>query len=130
MRNKEQKRGLSVQAIAGLPTIGMIPTKLFQGWNARLHAQRGYFTIHGNKNKPLDKLMPDCVRRVEIPPEAIPAGRALLEVAGVNDYSIFPDLEGLKNDIRNRRQLIETRRLFVTDTNLQPPRSFLLGRFF
>jgi hypothetical protein len=67
MRNKEQKRDLSVQAIAGLPTIGMIPTKLFQGWNARLPAQRGYFTIHGNKNKPLDKLMPDCVRRVEIP---------------------------------------------------------------
>jgi hypothetical protein len=65
MRNKEQKRDLSVQAIAGLPTIGMIPTKLFQGWNARLPAQRGYFTIHG-----------------------------------VNDYSIFPDLEGLKNDIR------------------------------
>jgi hypothetical protein len=32
------------------------------------------------------------------PAEAIPASQAFLEVTGVNDYSIFPDLEGLKNE--------------------------------
>jgi hypothetical protein len=39
-----------VQPIAGRSAVGMISTKLFPGWNARLHAQRGYFAIHGNKN--------------------------------------------------------------------------------
>jgi len=38
--------------------------------------------------------MPDCVRRLDIPPEPIPAGRAFLEIAGINDYSIFPTLNG------------------------------------
>jgi hypothetical protein len=68
-------------------------------WNARLHAQRGYFTIHGDKLKPLDQLMPKCVSRVNIPREAIEGGLEFLELAGINDYSMFPDLEGLKNDI-------------------------------
>jgi hypothetical protein len=113
MRDKKQKRNLSMQAITASSAVGMIPTGPLPRWNARLHAQRGFFTIHCDKNAPRDELMSDCVRRVDIPQEAIPAGRAFLEVAGVNDYSIFPDLEGLKNDIRNRRQLIETRRLFV-----------------
>jgi hypothetical protein len=49
MRNK--KGDLSVQAIAGSLAVGMISIKLFPGWNARLHAQRGYFVIHGNKNQ-------------------------------------------------------------------------------
>ncbi len=74
-------------------------------WNARLHAQRGYFTIHGDRNAPLDELMPKCVRRINIPLEAIPAGLDFLEVAGINDYSIFPDLEGLKNDIHRSNRI-------------------------
>ena len=92
----------------------MISTKLFPGWNARLHAQRGYFTIHGDKNAPLDELMPDCVRRVDMPPEPIPAGRFFLEIAGINDYSIFPDLERLKNDIHR------CNRIGVEDTHTKP----------
>lgn len=87
-------------------------------WNTRLHAQRGYFTIHGDRNAPLDKLMPDCVRRVDIPPTAIAGGLAFLEVAGINDYSIFPDLEGLKNDIHR------SNRIGAIDTHASPqPRS-------
>jgi hypothetical protein len=74
-------------------------------WNARLHAQRGYFTIHGDINEPLDELMPNCVRRVNIPKAAVQGGLSFLEVAGINDYSIFPDLEGLKNDIHRSNHI-------------------------
>jgi hypothetical protein len=83
-------------------------------WNARLHAQRGYFTIHGDKNSPLDKLMKNCVRRVVIPQPAVQAGLAFLEVAGINDYSMFPDLEGLKNDIHPSNGIL------VEDTHARP----------
>ena len=63
-----------MQEIAGLSAVGMTSTKLFPGRNARLHALRGYFIIHGDKN-------------------------ARLEIAGINDYSFFAHLERLKNDI-------------------------------
>jgi len=49
MRNKEQKGGLSMQGIADPSAVGMISTKLFSGRNVRLHAQRGYFIIHGRQ---------------------------------------------------------------------------------
>jgi hypothetical protein len=62
----------------------------------------------------IDELMPDCVRRLGIPPEPIPAGRAFLEIAGINDYSIFPDLERLKNDIHR------CNRIGVEDTHTKP----------
>jgi hypothetical protein len=83
-------------------------------WNARLHSQRGYFTIHGDENAPLDKLKPDCVRRVDIPQAAVQAGLAFLEVAGINDYSMFLDLEGLKNDIHRSNGIL------VEDTHAYP----------
>jgi len=58
MQNKEQKRVLSVQAIAGLSAVSMIARNLFAKWDARLHAQRAYFTIQGDKNASLEELMP------------------------------------------------------------------------
>jgi hypothetical protein len=83
-------------------------------WNARLHAQRGYFTIHGDKNAPLDRLMPKCVRRVDIPQEALRGGRDFLDVAGINDYSLFPDLQGLTSDIHR------TNGILVSDPHAKP----------
>src|ERR1044071_1407146 len=50
MQNKEQERVLSVQASAGLSAVSIIATNLFAKWDARVHAQRAYFTIQGDKN--------------------------------------------------------------------------------
>jgi hypothetical protein len=114
MRNKEQKRDLSVQAIAGPSAVGMISTKLFPDGMRGCTRNAGISSSTADKNAPLDELMSDCVRWLDIPPEPIPAGRAFLEIAGINDYSIFPDLERLKNDIHR------CNRIGVEDTHTKP----------
>lgn len=114
MRNKEQKRDLSVQAIAGPSRVGMTSTKLFQGRNARLHAQRGYFIMHCRQESAPRRTDAGFRAAGGLPPEPIQAGRAFLEIAGINDYSIFPDLERLKNDIHR------CNRIGVEDTHTKP----------
>ena len=70
--------------------------------NRRLHAQRGYFTIHGDVNKPVDALNPDCVTALDIPAEVIGPARHFLTVAGIDDYLMFPDLDGLARDLHRK----------------------------
>lgn len=74
---------------------------------ARMHAQRAWFTIHGNSFKPLDKLKNTerYLRKVELPIEALPDARAFMVHAGLNHYSLFPDLDNLSKHLRQKYQL-------------------------
>lgn len=69
--------------------------------NARINAQRGYFTVHRSA-QPLELQSPSVVRRLDIPDAAIPGARRFLELAGINQYSVFPDLEGLGQFLRSK----------------------------
>jgi hypothetical protein len=63
----------------------------------RLFAQKGLFTLQGSETTPID-LIPDlskCVAKFEIPINAIEDANKFLQLAGINNYSIFPDLDGL-----------------------------------
>ena len=81
---------------AGAPIFMEIP------WTTdRVRAQRGYFSAHFN-NEPLDRIAGKCARRIDIPEGAIPDARWFLELAGVNDYSVFPDLHGLGLQLRKK----------------------------
>ena len=51
------------------------------------------------KLSPLDERMPDCARRVDCRPSPSGPAGASFQIAGSNDYSMFPDLERLKNHI-------------------------------
>jgi hypothetical protein len=73
--------------------------------SARLHAQRGYFTIHGDRIDTLDKIAPKVVKKVDIPLAVIPDAKKFLEMAGINDYSMFPDLDGLARDLHRKYQI-------------------------
>lgn len=70
--------------------------------SARQHAQRGWFTVHGNKSKPLEQLNPDCVRRVDISAEVATEAQAMLKRFGLDSYVIYADLDGL-TDTLNRK---------------------------
>jgi FRG domain len=70
----------------------------------RANAQKGFFTIHPDE-RPLDATCATWSRRIEIPKEAIPGARKLLELAGMNAYSVFPDLEGLARFLKARYRL-------------------------
>jgi hypothetical protein len=81
MRNKEQEGGRSVQGIAVPLAVGMISTKL------------------SRDRTRLDEPMPNCVRWVQCGPSPSISAGAFLEIAGIDDYPTFADLERLKNDI-------------------------------
>lgn len=72
----------------------------------RLHAQHGYFTIHGDRVETLDKINPKVVKKVDVPLAVIPDAMKFLEMAGINDYSMFPDLDGLARNLHRKHNIL------------------------
>jgi len=70
----------------------------------RLSTQQGYFTIHGNNALPLDQIVTDqkILRKVDLPKEAIPSAQHFLELAGINEFSLFPGLDGLSKYLNKK----------------------------
>lgn len=64
--------------------------------------QRGFFTIHGCDEKPLEQQAPDLVKQIEIPAESQEPLRLILRDAGIDHYALFPDLDGLARKLRQR----------------------------
>jgi len=63
--------------------------------SSRIFAQKGHFTIHGACEGSLETLCPRCVTRIAVPPDSLSEARRFLQLAGINEYSIFPDIDGL-----------------------------------
>lgn len=63
--------------------------------SSRIFAQKGHFTIHGAREEPLEVLCPGCVTKIPVPRDAVGEARRFLLLAGINEYSIFPDVDGL-----------------------------------
>jgi hypothetical protein len=75
--------------------------------HVRALSQRGFFTIHGTDVRPLEQQakarnLEKIVRQIEIPYGAHEPLRQLLKDAGLDHYSMFPDLEGLARALRQR----------------------------
>jgi len=68
----------------------------------RVLRQNGVFTIHGTDEKALDEQGQDLVRQIMIPEEVHDSLRRLLREAGVDHFSMFPDLDGLARALRKR----------------------------
>jgi FRG domain len=68
----------------------------------RLHAQRGYFTIHGEDVRPLEKINPNVVSSVDIPVHLIEEIKTYLDRSGINTYLLFPDLDGLARYLQEK----------------------------
>jgi hypothetical protein len=73
--------------------------------DARLSAQRGYFTIHGTDVRPIEKISPGLLRAIDLDRSAVPDIQEQLELCGINEYSLFPDLEGLARHLKKRYRL-------------------------
>jgi len=61
----------------------------------RIHAQGGAFTLHANLDQPLEELYPSVVRKITLDRNAYPQATRFLGLAGTNEYTVFPDLDGL-----------------------------------
>jgi hypothetical protein len=70
--------------------------------DARFSAQRGYFTIHGFDHRPLDLISPELIAAIDLGPNAVREIREELRCSGINEYSLFPDLEGLSRYLKKK----------------------------
>lgn len=69
--------------------------------NDRVIAQRGMFTVHGDDLTEMENLCPKAVEKFVISNKAIPEIKEFLEIANINEFTVFPDLHGLSYVIRN-----------------------------
>jgi hypothetical protein len=70
--------------------------------NPRLLAQDGFFTVQGTNIKPLNKIYRNCIKRFDIPKTSISEARRFLKLANMNDFTLFPDLNGLSKHLRKK----------------------------
>lgn len=73
--------------------------------SSRLHAQRGYFTIHGDRHETIDVLCPATVRCVPLATSLLKIAKQFLDYAGINEYLLFPDLDGLARGLHVKYKL-------------------------
>lgn len=74
----------------------------------RISSQRSCFTIHGTETEGLDRLAAmknGCVVKIVIPSFAVQNIRRELESCGIDEATIFPDLDGLSKSVSDRWRL-------------------------
>ena len=68
--------------------------------NNRILAQRGMFTIHGDNLNDIEKLCPNAVTKIIISNNAIPEIMEFLDLANINEITVYPDFNGIADYIR------------------------------
>lgn len=81
--------------------------------NDRIIHQRGCFTIHGIDTSELDTVKEaiDCVQRIEIKASIKLDLLNELNQLYINEYSIFPDFEGMKEMVKNHGSLFNLKNI-------------------
>ena len=64
------------------------------------------FTVHHDKIEPIENEFPNAIRRVILPNIAIPSALEFLEIANIDEFSVFPDLSGVAGYMKNTSGLI------------------------
>jgi FRG domain len=73
--------------------------------NDRMLAQRGMFTIHHDNIDPIEDTFPAAIKKVILPASVVSAAVEFLELSNLHAYSIFPDVTGLAEHLKNTSQL-------------------------
>jgi hypothetical protein len=68
--------------------------------NNRMIAQRGLFTIHGDNLTPIEQLCPKAVLKIGLSKKIINEANDFLDFANINEYTVFPDINGISDYIR------------------------------
>jgi hypothetical protein len=69
--------------------------------NDRMLAQRGMFTIHHDEIEPIEDEFPKAIKKVILPSNVMPAAMEFLELSNLHAYSVFPDVAGIAEYLRN-----------------------------
>lgn len=83
----------------GLP-VAVYPTYV----HPRLRGQRACFTVHGKRKEGLSTMVTDSgiLQRYELDPASRDLMRRELQLLGITDSVLFPDLVGLAEELRER----------------------------
>lgn len=68
--------------------------------NPRIFSQRGAFTLHDDLEASLDEIAPLSLRKIVIPPDAQQGARLFLQLSGISEFTLFPELDGLARELR------------------------------
>jgi hypothetical protein len=90
--------------------------------NERVRAQRGWFTIHGNKRTALEAQCPRHVAKLVLEPDCVEDAKDFLELAGFNQFSIYPDLDHLSEWLREQNLRSAGRRSALATAEDRTPR--------
>lgn len=74
----------------------------------RLKSQSGYFTIQGTDPRPLDEQISgkqNIWRKIEIPEEIISEALEYLELFGINEFTIYMDMQSLSKYLNRKYNL-------------------------
>lgn len=72
----------------------------------RLHAQRGYFTVHGDDHRPLETIAKESVRRISYSAREVRRDATrFLELAGIDNHLLFPDLDALRDKLHAKYEI-------------------------
>lgn len=77
--------------------------------NARIIAQQGVFTVHGANPQPLEELLQGhraVLAQINIDPEASPTLLEQLEICGISEMRLFPELDKLAPALKRRFGLV------------------------
>ena len=74
------------------------------GLISRMQSQRSAFTLHRDLTTLIDVAFPDVVKKFVLPLPAHASAREFLDLAGINEFSIYPDLDGLSRYLRVAEQ--------------------------
>lgn len=66
----------------------------------RQSAQRSVFTLHTDLFSPIDAFAGRAVKKFAIPPDTVLQATSFLSLAGVNEFTVFPDLDGLARHLK------------------------------
>lgn len=69
--------------------------------NDRMLAQRGMFTVHHDSVEPLENAFPHAIKKVLLPAPVVVAALEFLELSNLHAYTIYPDVTGLAEHLRN-----------------------------
>jgi hypothetical protein len=85
------------------------PTAIYPSHRTdRIQAQNGWFTIHGDEFVPLEGVEGHkrSLRKVILPRIAVAEARRFLQIAGINHFTVFADLESLSLHLKEKNRLI------------------------
>ena len=74
--------------------------------NKRFRDQKGVFTLHINEGEPLEKNYRRHMRKFEISENMVESAKEFLSLSGVNEFSMFPDLDGLTRYLKKQHKIM------------------------